>query len=496
MKTNKFENTIRQKLESISPDFQEENWTKMQNYMQVHNPPTFWQQYGSWLGYAAAASVSTVMAFMYVGQLNKTNDLASDVKKLQNQIEVIKSAPASKQKTDTVYIVQKELSKDEFYQRFQPSEIPVSSQKNIVANQNISPESPTYNPALAESNFIKSQYRPQVAELKGNQQNLDASGLDASSQEVAENFENNEIIDNSEIAASKNLNNIPPSLSSFGKTLDGENFNNLAEINPVQISGANRVPYQMNYALANRLSSRQVRKVLLATNSASVKRFEDKKIEKAEKAEKTENIIPKLNIKAPYRFGGGIQFEGPNQVKNVTGEILVSKKFSISTGISWLKVKPMEFFTEKIFREKNRKDFKKSHPDQVPMAFEVLNINVKPTLVQIPLTVAFRNDLNNNFTYFVGAGTNVTVKGREQISFDCRVPNPSHEFLSQSFDKKMNVPVINSLNFSAGLEKSWHPIVVQMEGYLYTYFKPISPESPRTGPGVKLKLLYQIGRKM
>ena len=54
MKTNRFENTIRRKLESIEPDFQEQDWARMQNYMQAHTPPSFLQQYGSWIGYAAA----------------------------------------------------------------------------------------------------------------------------------------------------------------------------------------------------------------------------------------------------------------------------------------------------------------------------------------------------------------------------------------------------------------------------------------------------------
>ena len=252
----------------------------------------------------------------------------------------------------------------------------------------------------------------------------------------------------------------------------------------------------MNYALANRLSGRQVRKLLLANNPAPVSSKSSISDKQAEKIAKAENTIPRLNLKVPYRFGAGIQFEGHNQVKTITGEVLISKKFSLSTGISWLKVKPMEFFNEKIFRDKNRKDFKRSHPNEVPMAFEILNINVKPTLVQIPLTVAFRNELNHNFSYFVGAGTNVTVNGKEKFSFDCRVPNPNHEFLTKSFERKMDVPIINSLNFSAGIEKTWHPVVVQLEGYVYTYFKQLSPESQRTGPGVKIKLLYQIGGKM
>jgi len=515
MKTDKFEKTIRQKLESISPDFHEEDWTKMQNYMQVHTPPTFWQQYGSWLGYAAAASVSTVMAFLYVNQLSQNNNLISDVKQLQNQIEVIKIAPEVIQKTDTVYIVQKELTKDQYlhlepqttpstpknHNRIAIEEAETGQQNGFAERKDLTPE----QPLVSENNTLaplESADKKSVKEggIKENPANAENKHEVANTEKLNKNSGNEFVVgkntgkniddadhfkgtENAAINVEGN-SNVPPAFS-LNKTLGGD-FDNLSELQGVQLNNSSR---QMNYALVSRLSPRQVKKVLFAALPA----VDDKKIEKTNKAE---NTIPRLNLKVPYRFGGGIHFEGKNQAKTVMGEVLVAKRFSVSAGVSWLKVKPMEFFTAKIFREKNRQDFQKSHPKEVPMAFEILNIKVKPTLVQVPLTVAFRNELKNNFSYFVSTGTNVTVKGNESFSFDCRIPNQKSEFLNKSFERKMDIPVINSLNFSAGIEKDWHPIVVQVEGYLYSYFKQLSPESARTGPGVKIKLLYQIGGRM
>ncbi|HEY1020908.1 MAG TPA: hypothetical protein VGE06_01290, partial [Flavisolibacter sp.] len=74
--------------------------------MQAHTPPSFLQQYGSWIGYAAAASVTSVMAYMYVNQLSQNNHLVRDVKNLQSQIELIRNQPAQIAKTDTVYVLQ------------------------------------------------------------------------------------------------------------------------------------------------------------------------------------------------------------------------------------------------------------------------------------------------------------------------------------------------------------------------------------------------------
>lgn len=488
MKTDKFEKTIRQKLESISPDFQEDNWAQMQRYMQTHTPPTFWQQYGSWLGYAAAASITTVMAFLYSSQLSKNDKLATDLSQLKNQIEVLNTKTLDIPKTDTVYIVQKEVSREQFLnQQLQRDE---SSQFKKVDRNEVQLYSP--NQALASSinnhrrNSIDFQDTETDLRAVSNNLSVVRTETDIAEKHVAQLTESNQL---------PHTATAPPAVTSdFTKVLD-EGFQDIQEIKTTPLLADNN--RNMHYKLSSRLTPRKARQVWLASTSTQAVRKVSYDSKKVDKADKSENIIPQLNIKAPYRFGVGYQFEGNNQVKTVVGEVLVAKKFSISAGLSWLRIKPLEFINEKVFRDKNRMDFRRTHPGDVPpMGFEIANIQVKPTLVQIPLTVAFRNDITKDFSYYVGAGTNVTVKAKNDFSFECRLPMPGKEFQTQSFDRKMNLPLFNSVNVTAGIEKSWHPIVIQVEGYLYTYFKALTPENQKTGPGVKVKLLYQIGNKM
>lgn len=518
MKTDKFEKTIRQKLESISPDFQESDWAKMQGYMQVHTPPTFWQQYGSWLGYAAAASVTTVMAFMYVNQISQNNALRSDVKALQKQIAVIREKPAAITKTDTVYIVRNEIIHVPATERNYLSEQQLAENAPATIDLGETAPSPTVEEALEitgnESN--RNPERIKAAEnstipFRGQKNNTTEKPNLA--QELAENaverhtngFENNTfqennlagIKNNSRSGAAptgKNTAFISSGLQNRNvigiKTL-GSGFEGLSTVDPL-LSGATET--KMNGTLTARMSPKQVRKTWLASTANSYKAATADK--KAEQSTQAENVVPKLNIKVPYRFGGGIEWQKHAQSKTVVGEVLISKKFSISAGVSWLKVKPMEFFTEKMFRETNKQDFKKAHPNEVPKAFVVTNIRVEPSLVQIPLTLAFRNEIKDNWSYYMSSTANITLNAKENISFNCLVPNPRDEFLSKSFQRKPDVSRVNSLNFSLGVEKSFHPIVVQAEGFMYTYFTPLTPLNKRTGPGFKVKLLYQIGRKM
>jgi hypothetical protein len=481
MKTNKFENTIRRKLESIEPDFQEHDWARMQQYMHTHNPPSFLQQYGSWIGYAAAASVTTVMAFMYTNQLSQNDHLINDVKSLQSQIEVIKNLSAPASKPDTIYVLQKateteqysytqrnaersELKQELFSEA--PEQREEHSQNTVAQTADVNNETPSITPE--ETIAIAANAPKQPAETSsvtsGALPPVNAAGSSSGT-----------------------------SAGNAGmKTFDsGFNVANIAA--QVQMNSGSTLSRRMHYELANRVSGRQVQRALLAYAPA-VPATNVNSTKKAQQTAQAENVIPKLNLKVPYRFGGGVQVESGGQGKTILGEVIVNKKFSLSAGITWLKVKPMEFFTEKMFREKNRRDFKTSHPGEIPMIFQLYNIKVSPSVVQIPLTLAFRNTLKKDWAYYASMGTNIKVSAKEEISYDCRTPN--NEFFNETFTIKKDTPPVTSMNFSLGVEKMWYPIVVQAEGYLVTYFKPLTPLSHSAGPGVRVKLLYQIGRQL
>jgi hypothetical protein len=520
MKTNKFENTIRRKLESIQPDFQEQDWAKMQQYMQVHTPPTFWQQYGSWIGYAAAASVSTVMAFLYVNQLSQNNALVADMKNLKSQIEVIQKQPAVTVKTDTIFVVQREPADGPYtIQETQPESRyteritrRIESDRRAEANvAETNTESFKIEPSEINSGAFRSRVRTgpglAAAPRPFTTQPTAEKGFSDSESASREKYldpTNSSVGDISENQPNNPNTGISHTGNSLLRLLDDGFTQQISFKNGVSMNSSYASGRKMSYELANRLSTRQVQRSLNLTstqwNSGDTKsakaQFAKATVsdKKAEQVNKSENVIPKLPLKVPYRFGAGMNIEGNGQAKTVVAEVLLAKKFSITAGINWLKVKPMEFFNEKIFREKNRQDFKKTHPGEVPLAFNVYNINVAPTMVQIPLTVAFRNNIKDNWAYYAGVGTNITVSSKEKISFECKAPN--NEYFAQTFDKKTDVAAINSINFSMGIEKTWYPIVVQAEGYLYNYFKPLSPLVNGAGPGVKVKVLYQIGGKM
>ncbi len=483
MKTNRFENTIRRKLESIEPDFQEQDWARMQNYMQTHTPPSFLQQYGSWIGYAAAASVTSVMAYMYVNQLSQNDHLVQDVKNLQSQIELIRNQPQVA-KTDTVYFLQTGPDGQSLKATLRPRDLN-HYQSQTAVRQDLGQEdlalSELEQKAVESDLAASAKYANELPEKSGESvaaaQPLREASPTGSNPTGGANF------------GAGQIPKAPVNMAD-SKTFDSD-FRITAINSPIEIHSGISLKRKMHYELASKLSARQIQKALVNNMQIAKAPVSGKKGEQLAQAE---SVIPKLPLKTPYRFGAGYQIEGNGQGKTVLGEVIIRKKFSIAAGITWLKVKPAEFFTETIFREKARKDFKETHPGEVPLMFQLYNIKIDQSVVQMPLTLAFRNTVKDDWAYYASMGTNIRLSSKETISYDCR--GPRNEFFNQSFSKKGDVSPITSMNFAVGIEKSWHPIVVQAEGYWVNYFKPITPLRHGAGPGLKVKLLYQIGHQM
>jgi hypothetical protein len=492
MKTDKFEYTIRRKLESIEPEFHEDDWTKMQNYMHAHTPPTFWQQYSSWFGYAAAAAVTTVMVFLYVNQLSQNNTLLSDVKTLQNQIDVIKNTPAVVQKTDTVYIIRQQEALADLNKN---NDISTGSHTGALAGHverygQAAANNPGHNPTAEKA----------VTNIAGSTKLNSANANNSISEPVQTNlgeYDN----DGNTFANNSPADNQSPILVTSQKILD-EKFDQLTVQSPARQIDYTAASRKMNYGLVHRMAPKQIKNVLLTANTPEIPEVgkSTKSVKKVKSAKKAETAIPRIHLKAPYRFGFAQQWEGKNQVRTALGEVLISKHFSVTTGVSWVKIRPANFHSEKIYNDRTRRNFKKDH--YLPPVLKIVNMDIQSSLVQIPLNIAYRNDIKNNFAYYLSAGTNFTLQSRRDIVFDCYFDfpdpklGPDEAYFREQTSEKMDLQLLNSVNFSAGIEKSWHPLVVQAEGYLYSYFTPLSPQVSRGGPGFKIKLLYQIGKKM
>lgn len=109
MKTDKFDDAIRQKLESIELPFRERDWAQMQSYMHRHGYPSPWSGAAQWFAPMAAAAAITGLIVATVWQYHTNQTLKQSVQKLNQTVARLETTQATLIKqhhhTDTVYVL-------------------------------------------------------------------------------------------------------------------------------------------------------------------------------------------------------------------------------------------------------------------------------------------------------------------------------------------------------------------------------------------------------
>ncbi len=108
MKTDKFDDAIRRKLESIEPAFRERDWGHMQAFMHRHGYPPTWTGAPQWLLPMAAAATVTVLLISTIWQFRTNQELRQSVQTLSQTVARLEATQSQliqlKTKTDTVYV--------------------------------------------------------------------------------------------------------------------------------------------------------------------------------------------------------------------------------------------------------------------------------------------------------------------------------------------------------------------------------------------------------
>ncbi len=212
--------------------------------------------------------------------------------------------------------------------------------------------------------------------------------------------------------------------------------------------------------------------------------------ENAEQVTKEENLLPKFGLNLPFRVGVGQQWEGRTKAFSLWNEVLLGEHWSVQAGLSWQKLEDQKFFSEKLFKDRMREEFRKKHAPKLPPNFDIFNITARTKIVRIPLNLTYRNEISNDFSYFVGAGTNLNLRAKQTLSFDFK--RPSRDFGQETKERAIPFPTINNVNVLVGVEKRWSPIVLQVSSFLNTRFRTFPFLEDRTDVGLQVKLLYEI----
>jgi hypothetical protein len=533
MKTNRFDEILRRKLESIKPDFQDQDWDKWQAFRQ-HATPTFWQTYGHWLGYAVAALTTAVMVVLYIHQSEQNQDLLKEMQELKQQITAssqedqvaldsastgrldLNAQPSTKPfnlaSTDTIYIVERQTVYLERQSETEATEKPAN--RRIVLETGKIPAIPEMKNAVEnlpnQEIFLSSGKTPFPGPKTTPDENGTVDPPEASSAAKTQAG----LTEPNSLRGTRNLKTSPdsslagsqvpisPAITEAGtpkgnKPHDSERLD-LGVIDPLLTPTYSQPATDFYRSLQSRMP-RPARAVTADQRIVQTKipvvanqiPEVPSSVQKVEKIAKDKRLLPDFGLGLPYRVGVGQHWAGRTKASGLWSEVLLGKNWSVQAGLSFQKLEDQKFYNDRIFREKTHEDFRNEHAKPLPQSFDIFNITVGTALTRIPLNLTYRTEIGHNFALFAGAGTQLNVRAKQILSFDFK--RPTNDFGQQTAERSVPVPFINNMNVLVGAEKRWSPIVLQVNALLNTGFKTFPYFNDRTNAGVQVKILYELG---
>lgn len=195
---------------------------------------------------------------------------------------------------------------------------------------------------------------------------------------------------------------------------------------------------------------------------------------------------------AKIRVGAGADINKDALSGGVYSEVLLGNRFSLSVGLTQARYSGTTFKGEKEFFERNREDFRKEFARGLDSKFAIINIESKSTRVQIPINVGYRIPLTQSLSLLPSVGTNLNLQAKEYISFIqlLALPYPIYKLVNAEVTRPIDL--LNNVNIGTGIE--WHQKhwAAQAGPVIALPLQTVPFCNENTTVGLRARLFYQF----
>lgn len=509
MKTDKFDEAFRRKVESFHPPFSEDEIDRVQGYVNQYIPLSLWQRFGHIFTYSVGTLLILTLLTTTIFQANENKSLLNKISELNNQLKqqprqtVVngKSLPIVVEKIDTVYVVKHikhKITIDDYEEDIvtQPrlnsieeaspeNEIGISGNMVIASNNKTEKSISNLNKVgIVKENFRKSNNQNRInANNNGTNANKQSgfitqqngylnimSGSNSNNQTASGENADKKRKYTSQITVNQPINNIQNSTNQ--PTLK-EVSSNIIMLKDLKSRGYN--PLGLSAAIS--FADRQLKTESVINSSSKKSGFRMPQI-----------ILPPLK----YRVGLGSNLDNSQIGTCILTEVLFSKRWSVTTGINISFLGFENFGDEDDFKRKTEKDFRKQHDLDLPLSSPIKDIEAHQVLFRIPLYLNYRLPLRKDFTVLLSTGTDFDVYLRQITSYS------HHDYIKENqqegLTESIKVIPFNNWMLSTGIEKRWKRFSVQLSPYVSYQLKPLPYRNNDWMFGLKLNGFYRISR--
>ncbi|GAB3773931.1 hypothetical protein GCM10028818_15970 [Spirosoma horti] len=513
MKTDRFSDIIRRKLESIRPEFSEKDWARMQSSLQTGIPqpgtPPSGNPFsgGLWTAKSWLMAAATVSAVVLVGygfwQHNEINRLRQTIGQLRKQpthqtaarqptlsvptTDTIASAPSTENQSlpgkealltstgskpvrrgdrDTVYITR--------YVSV-PSRSHVVPPEEQLTNRS---EKPTDQRYATTEHPSGSTAQPNQSDNLTNNPKTDAYGEPSTPSIVGKNPDiSAETVTNSEGKRPRERRLADPYYANRQTNEQGvsrdrhlspknpaTNLGNIQDNSIVRTSPAPTEPTTIHPTEASISANYEL--IDLPSISTPTINWTSQLAQRAKRMRPARTtVVSGAVVQAPEsqpikymagRFRAGVGGELASKVLSagVFTEVLLGPKKNWSVGIGLSQATYNGTFLDDLdFDLHMKRDFRREFARNIDPRRQILNIDTRTTRIQIPVNVGYRISLNRNLVLSPTLGTSLNLTNVETGSYYCQMLIPQRGYYEiLKFNTSQSVDLITHVAFGAGLE--------------------------------------------
>jgi len=427
MSENNFDKNIKQKLESIRPEFTEEAWNKFKKVLPVPWYVSLFQNYAGWVvgGFSALALLITNLNNQ---KLENQNLLLNDkIATLENytQAKNVNHDTVYINQTDTIFLTK--VKKEIVYLPYRGLDVGKKNQ-NLVANSTEYP--------LSKNEGLKMDKQKEDGSLSTNKNKTDY----------------------------KEFSTTESVVSSLNEKSSGTNF-------PIKSDS-------LNVKIEN------ISDKLAGTEEVTPKIVDLAAPESTNQA-KSKNFLKNINA----RFGFSFDYmNAKNRSLGPSLEVFLTPRISINTGlfisgnrtIDFRQPKDFNAFTGKRFEDRYRLLF-----NQRPQKIE--DIKIRTSIIKLPVFVTYYIPLNYQVSFMFSTGSRFNISAIEEVSYRGELAG---ETFLERFENQFKPKVFNSLFYGMGVEYRKNRFVGQLSPYFEFPFRQNYVLNPpnRFGVNASVKL--------
>jgi hypothetical protein len=487
MNHDEFSDQIRRKLESVEPQFQEKDWTRMQQAL-GHSTPVI--AFGTRAGLMAAASVAAIMAFGGVAyQQYRTNQhLREQVQTLNQTVQTLRKATKSGPSTsaiipalppDTVYLTREVI-------RYVP--VPYERKRLDGSDLGVDP-APTERLANAQNapntpNSPTNSLNPNTTGTTTTFNNRTGSNTNRPSTGQTTTPLRQGTRTTSDVT--REQGNTSMAGNQGGTTSAETNTSESAQVAPsAQLTSMTTQPFRYDSAYYREGVARTTRRVRRMLSALSPSGTALAKVE--------------VNRNEPnwaLRFGPGANLGWQQWSAGLFAELRLTSHWRLGIGLNSVNLKGESFLSETDYGRRRPEPFRQKYAPGIDPRYAIININPTGSSWQVPLMVSYRMGLGSGWSLVPSVGVNLSLSNREEIGFSyLRGPIAGESIIPATILLKHPQKTLHTGSAALLLEKNWGDWALQLGPYAST---PLSSEPSRLNlktAGASARLFYQVDWK-